>query len=217
MGCPLPKLKPQELEARRNEIIKAARACFLRNGFHQTTTDQICKEANITPGGLYHYFSGKDQIIAAVIQFSTDETVERLRATTEGHEDAGSAYRELAQFLFTTMRDPDIDNVVRLDMEVWVEGLKNENLAQISRESWAARRQVLERFVKRSIAEGLYEEGVIEEKGFSSLVMAILIGLRVGKLVWKDDFDLNGAMRMLFLMQSGRLAGNVPQVNVPSK
>ena len=34
----MPKLKPEELESRRQEIIVAAGACFLRNGFHQTTT-----------------------------------------------------------------------------------------------------------------------------------------------------------------------------------
>jgi AcrR family transcriptional regulator len=213
----LPKLKPQELEARRREIIKAARACFLRHGFHQTTTDQICREASITPGGLYHYFTGKDELIMAVIQQSTEETLGQLRALTEDSEDVGSAFRGLAQFLFRTMRDPDIDNVIRLDMEIWVEGLKNETLAEISRQSWGARREMMQRFIRRSVEEGVYEPGVIEEKGFSSLLMAILIGLRLGKLLWKDDFDLNGAMRMLFMMHAGKLATDLPPVDVPNK
>ena len=213
----MPKLKPQELEARRREIIEAARRCFLRNGFHQTTTDQICKEASITPGGLYHYFRGKEEIISAVIEYSTEETVSRLRAAAEAPGDIGSAFKELAQFLFETMRDPDLDNVVRLDLEVWMEGLKNEKLGQISRESWGMRRQVLENFIRRGIDEGLYEPGVMDEKGFSSLLIAILIGLRIGKLVWKEDFDLNGAMRMLFMMQSGKLATRLPTPEVPNK
>jgi len=213
----VPKLKPQELEARRREIIVSARACFLRDGFHQTTTDQICKEASITPGGLYHYFSGKEELISAVIEYSTEETVGKLRAAAEETEDIGSAFQELAAFLFQTMRDPDIDNVVRLDMEIWVEGLKNEKLAEISRRSWAARRQVLERFIERSVKEGLYSTDDIDQKGFASLLMAILIGLRLGKLVWKDDFDLNGAMRMLFLMNAGRLAANFPTITLPAK
>ena len=213
----MPKLKPQELEARRQEIIVAARTCFLRDGFHQTTTDQICKEASITPGGLYHYFRGKEEIITAVIEYTTGQTVARLRTAAEETGDIGSAFRELAQFLFSTMRDPDLDNVVRLDLEVWVEGLKNEKLAKISRESWGLRRQVIERFIRRSIDEGLYQPGVVEEKAFSSLLMAILIGLRIGKLVWKEDFDVNGAMRMLFMMQSGRLATSLPVPEAPSK
>jgi AcrR family transcriptional regulator len=213
----LPKLKPQELEARRREIINAARACFLRNGFHQTTTDQICREASITPGGLYHYFTGKDELIMAVIQQTTEETLERLRVLTDNAEDVGSAFRELAQFLFQSMRDPDVDSVVRLDMEIWVEGLKNEKLAEISRKSWGARREMMERFIHRSVEEGLYAPGVVDEKGFSSLLMAILIGLRLGKLLWKDEFDLNGAMRSLFMMHAGKLAADLPQVDVPNK
>jgi hypothetical protein len=67
------------------------------------------------------------------------------------------------------------------------------------------------------VEEGVYEPGVIEEKGFSSLLMAILIGLRLGKLLWKDDFDLNGAMRMLFMMHAGKLATDLPPVDVPNK
>jgi AcrR family transcriptional regulator len=213
----LPKLKPQELEARRREIIKAARTCFLRHGFHQTTTDQICHEASITPGGLYHYFTGKDELIMAVIQQTTEETLGHLRAVTEDAADVSSAFRELAQFLFQTMRDPDLDNVVRLDMEIWAEGLKNEKLAEISRESWAARRAMLERFVQRSVDEGLYDPKVIEVKGFASLMIAFLIGLRLGRLLWKDDFDLTGAMRMLFMMHAGKLAVDLPPPQVPGK
>ncbi|MCH8345772.1 MAG: helix-turn-helix transcriptional regulator, partial [Chloroflexi bacterium] len=63
----MPKLKPEEVELRRQEIIDAARTCFLRSGFHQTTTDEICHEASITPGGLYHYFDSKDDMISAVV------------------------------------------------------------------------------------------------------------------------------------------------------
>ncbi len=37
----MPKLKPEEMESRKRETIEAARRCFLRSGFHQTTTDEI--------------------------------------------------------------------------------------------------------------------------------------------------------------------------------
>ena len=74
----MPKLKPEEVEHRRQEIIEAARRCFLRNGFHQTTTDEICHEAAITPGGLYHYFDSKEAIISAVIEDAARSAVRLL-------------------------------------------------------------------------------------------------------------------------------------------
>ena len=39
--------------------------------------DEICREANITPGGLYHYFGSKEELIAAVIDRSAQTAVER--------------------------------------------------------------------------------------------------------------------------------------------
>ena len=83
----MPKLKPEELESRRREIIDAARECFLRSGFHQTTTDEICRAASITPGGLYHYFASKEEIISAVIQQTSRDVAARMSEMIEEPHD----------------------------------------------------------------------------------------------------------------------------------
>ena len=131
----MPKLKPEELESRRQEIIDAARTCFLRNGFHRTTTDEICRQASITPGGLYHYFAGKDEIIAAVIQQQANEVVGRIRQVLDTAGGMRPAFGEIAQLFIETMRDPNIDDVVRLEIEIWAEALKNPKLGAVSREA----------------------------------------------------------------------------------
>src|SRR3990170_8460506 len=97
---PMSKLKPQEVEQRKREIIEAARRCFLRNGFHLTTTDEICHEAAITPGGLYHYFGSKEEIISAVIEDTARSTVHNLRSTAEACGDVRSAIHALASEFF---------------------------------------------------------------------------------------------------------------------
>jgi len=206
----LPKLKPEELASRRQEIIEGARTCFLRNGFHKTTTDEICREASITPGGLYHYFSGKDQIISAVIEQSTKDLLGTLHATTEEAENTRSAFQRASAFFIEQMQDPERDNVARLDIEIWAETLKNEKLAELNRESWALRREWLENLIKRGVQEGVYNSERADPRGLSSLFMAILIGLRVGKLLWRDDFDLDGAILALYLMTSGGIMLEIP-------
>ena len=209
----MPKLKPEELESRRNEIIDAARACFLRNGFHRTTTDEICREASITPGGLYHYFGGKDEIIAAVIQETANEVVGRLRALVDSAGDIRQAFAEISSFFIETMQDPNIDNVVRLDIEIWAEGLKNQKLYEISKQSWGMRRELMEHFVKRGAEGGIYSMPDVDARGLSSLLVAQLIGMRIGKVLLKDDFDLNGAIAAMFLIHSGRLTTELPDLN----
>lgn len=209
------KLKPEELAARRQEIIEAARNCFLRSGFHQTTTDEICHEASITPGGLYHYFGSKEEIITAVIESSAHAAVSRMRTLIEDSGDAHSAFREVAAFFSETMQDPDIDNVTRLEVEIWAEALIDDNMAEYSRRAWALRQQWLEALVRRGTQEGVYGTDKVDPAGMASLLLATYVGLRLGRLLWKDTFDVNGAISSLALLHTGRLRAEVPGVELP--
>src|SRR5882724_5512189 len=53
---------------RRGEILDAARSCFARSGFHQTSMQEICAEAGMSPGNLYRYFRSKEDIIAGIAE-----------------------------------------------------------------------------------------------------------------------------------------------------
>jgi AcrR family transcriptional regulator len=48
-------------------IIHAAHSLFLEQGFHGTSMRQIAKHAEIALGGIYNYFSGKEEIFEAVL------------------------------------------------------------------------------------------------------------------------------------------------------
>jgi AcrR family transcriptional regulator len=209
----LPKLKPEELESRRQEIIDAARTCFLRGGFHRTTTDEICKQASITPGGLYHYFAGKDEIIAAVIQQQAHEVVSRIRGVLDAAGGMRPAFGQVAQLFVETMRDHNIDEVVRLELEIWAEAVKNPKLGESSRQAWAMRQELMETMVQRGIEEGLYNTKDVDARGLASLLVAILMGMRISKVLLKDDFDINGAIAAMFLVHSGRLVMEMPGLN----
>jgi len=214
-GEGVPKLKPEELESRRREIIDAARECFLRSGFHQTTTDEICRAASITPGGLYHYFASKEEIISAVIQQTSRDVAARMSEMIEEPHDARGAFREAGMLFMQTIHGPDADNATRLDVEIFAEALKNPKLAEISREAWALRRDRLESLVRRGMEEGLYDAETVDPKGLVSLLMAVMIGLRIGKLLMKEEFDLDGAVKSLFQLQTGRLTVNIPEADMP--
>jgi len=48
---------------RRNEILAVAGKLFFRNGYDATSVEAIIREAEISKGAFYHYFSSKDELL----------------------------------------------------------------------------------------------------------------------------------------------------------
>lgn len=63
----MPRITPERREARRAEIVTAARRCFSRDGFHQTSMPDIAAEAGVSAGAPYRYFASKEEIILAIV------------------------------------------------------------------------------------------------------------------------------------------------------
>ena len=66
----MPKVSAAHVETRKLQILEAACICFGQNGFHRSTMQEICKTAGLSPGALYSYFSGKDELIRAILEAS---------------------------------------------------------------------------------------------------------------------------------------------------
>jgi AcrR family transcriptional regulator len=63
----MPKVTEEHLQARRRQILSAALRAFARQGFHRATMQDIFREADLSPGAVYSYFTGKDELISAII------------------------------------------------------------------------------------------------------------------------------------------------------
>ncbi len=59
---------PALADKRRRQILDAALVCFCRRGFHQTTMQEICAAAALSPGALYRYFRSKADLISAIAE-----------------------------------------------------------------------------------------------------------------------------------------------------
>ena len=91
----MPKVTEAHRQARRQQILTAAFSCFARDGFHGTTMKDICEEADLSPGAVYNYFDGKDDIIRAHAEGSQDS----LDALSEGIDRDQPAPQVLADFV----------------------------------------------------------------------------------------------------------------------
>src|SRR5262249_34108578 len=62
----MPKLLETTRVAREARILRAAVACFARQGYYGTTMEEIAAEAGIAKGAAYVYFPSKEAIFLAL-------------------------------------------------------------------------------------------------------------------------------------------------------
>ncbi len=76
----MPRISPEKLEERRQQIRAAAARCFARKGIQATTMREIFAEAGLSAGAVYNYYRTKDELIADGITASTAESADAITA-----------------------------------------------------------------------------------------------------------------------------------------
>jgi TetR/AcrR family transcriptional regulator, transcriptional repressor of aconitase len=125
----MPKVTPQYRDARRDQILSAARRCFLRDGFHATSMQDLFAEAGLSSGAVYGYFAGKDDVIVAIVEENLREVVEILHdvASREPGRPIGTVLADI----ITVVRAKDAEEgLAGLAVLAWSETLRNPALAR---------------------------------------------------------------------------------------
>ncbi|UCD63561.1 MAG: TetR/AcrR family transcriptional regulator [Candidatus Zixiibacteriota bacterium] len=65
-------------EKRREQLLGSARRLFTKNGYRETTTEQIALSAGLTKGALYHHFKSKENILFELVKEVTERHFARL-------------------------------------------------------------------------------------------------------------------------------------------
>jgi TetR/AcrR family transcriptional regulator len=133
-------------ESRRTEILRAAARVFRRSGFAAAGMREIAAEADLSPGNLYHYFQGKDEILF----FCQEQALERLLAVLDESRSAGGRTDDQ---LRRVIRDHVI--CVLDEFEGSVAHLEVEALPEELRHSITDRRDRYERGLREMISAGV--------------------------------------------------------------
>jgi AcrR family transcriptional regulator len=88
--------KEREKLARQQDIMAAARELFLSKGYHETTLEEIARQAEFGKGTLYNYFSSKEELFQAITGQLFDEWESLARA--ELVEGEGDSHRRLVAY-----------------------------------------------------------------------------------------------------------------------
>ncbi len=80
----MPRLTDATKAARRTQIIEAAIACFMENGYTNTSMSDIIKASGLSSGSIYSHFAGKEDILISAINERLDTVKELYAALPEG-------------------------------------------------------------------------------------------------------------------------------------
>src|SRR6056297_848690 len=126
---PVPKLKPETREARRDHILDVAASCFARNGYHATSMHMICREADVSAGALYTYFDSKEALIAGICERDRAEFSDRFEAVATERElgDVMGQLDNVAQHYFVEAPHEKLAMMV----EIGAEAMRNQSVRDV--------------------------------------------------------------------------------------
>jgi AcrR family transcriptional regulator len=78
------KRKEREREARKNDILEAAKTVFFERGFQAATMDQIAEAAELSKGSLYLYFPSKEELYVSILVEGMEILCDRFENAVKG-------------------------------------------------------------------------------------------------------------------------------------
>jgi AcrR family transcriptional regulator len=181
-----PKVSQEYLDARRKQIVDAAIVCFTRDGFHQATMQDICREARLSPGAVYRYFSSKDELVEAI----ADERHAREADFMALAEDVGGGIEGLRAFgrvSFQALADPDERRRRQLGVQVWAEAARNPDIHKLVMRGTELPRVVMARLVREAQERGELDRG-LDPDMVARAMLALFQGF-ILQQAWEPHID----------------------------
>ncbi|WP_461077287.1 TetR/AcrR family transcriptional regulator [Streptomyces deserti] len=157
------RVSQEHLDARRRQILDGAALCFARNGFHATSMQDVLKEVGLSAGAVYRYFSGKEELIGAIV----DEVLDVVGGTYESAAEENPPPLPDVLIPRTLARLKEARPGVvhdgewifpRLMIQVWTEAPRSDVLSATIHAGYGRVRAAWARVVERYKAAGLIAE-----------------------------------------------------------
>ncbi len=197
----MPKVTDAHLEARRQQILDAASACFARQGFHQTTMQEICREAELSPGAVYRYFASKEDIIAASCQECQKQSLDMIQAAAQRSDDPLEVLDMLLEGL-SWLENPEAQAHMRVNIQLWAEALRSPQVREVfERANFDTWREALAGLMRRGQERGQISR-FLDPGSVARLLMSAWYGL-VLQRAFDPDVDVAKYVAVLRAMYRG--------------
>ncbi len=207
----MPKVTEAHLEARRRQILDAAWACFARNGYHQTTMQDICRESELSPGAIYRYFPSKEDIHTAVWDRNRDWARDLLETARSQAQEPLDTLEVIGQTMWLSyFNDPAFETMARVEIDNWPEILRDKDLLNDRRKELTFWRTVVTQLLSAAKEQGQLKAEV-DPGTLASLVICAYEGLRHYTLVDPVSFQAERVLGAMLALVSKEVSVKLPR------
>jgi len=174
----MPRITDERREARREQVLEAARACLEEHGLEAVSMEMIIARSGLSTGAVYGYFKGKDQIINAVIRDGTAAMAEDLAPVLTNPEPP--PLPELVDQVLRAMvrfgrhKKGDIDRLL-VALHGWSHSQSDPELKAATRAAYAGLRTLFADAVRRWQAAGAFDAAA-DPEAMAELLTSITLG-----------------------------------------
>jgi AcrR family transcriptional regulator len=173
----MPRITDERRDARREQVLEAARACLQEHGLEAVSMEMIIARSGLSTGAVYGYFKGKDQLISAVVTEGTAAMAEDLAPVLRNPEPP-----PLPEFVSQVLRTVDrfgrhkgdIDRLL-VSLHGWSHSQSDPELRAATRASYSNLRKLFRDVVTRWQAAGTLDAAA-DPEAVAGLLTSITLG-----------------------------------------
>jgi AcrR family transcriptional regulator len=198
----MPKVSALYRDTRRNEILEAALACFARNGFHETTIQDISHEAGLSHGAIYRYFPSKEDMVEAASRRDRGVRAGRFEEAEAGRRPLDAIDRLLASYV---EGDATLESSsAQLRVVVFGEGVRNSKVNDSIRATWREVLGLIGAMVRRGQVAGEID-AELDPDAIALVVAALRDGLLIHQAI-DPTVDAEACSQVVSALLHGRFA-----------
>lgn len=165
--------KHRSPDERAEQILTAARACFLTKGYFATKMDEIARRSGLSKGGVYFHFSSKREIFRALVEQEYDLAMSVLDEMVESDQTVEQKLMLLAEHFMSLFSHSDSSRFMIIIGEM---ALRDVEIANMLSELQGNYFQRVSALLDRAVAEGQLRE--IDTEATAVVLKAMLDGVQ---------------------------------------
>ena len=209
----MPRITEERREARREQILEAARACLQEHGLEAVSMETIIARSGLSTGAVYGYFKGKEEIINAVVTDGTAAMGQQMLPILLDPEPP-----PLPEFMARLLRtitefgQDSRDGIDRLQISLhgWSHSQSDPELRAPVRAAYRRQRELFADVVRRWQAAGTFDPGA-DPDAMAELMQTIILGF-VAQRALAGDADVQAHVAALEALASASCTSRVPPV-----